>query len=64
MTTLAKIGFSQSYTYFTWKNTKYELAEFLHQQLEWSPTTGPTSSRTRPTSSTSTCSTAAAAPSS
>ena len=37
MTTLAKIGFSQSYTYFTWKNTKSELAEFLHQQLEWSP---------------------------
>jgi starch synthase (maltosyl-transferring) len=22
MTTLAKVGFSQSYTYFTWKNTK------------------------------------------
>ena len=36
MTTLAKIGFSQSYTYFTWKNTKAELQEFLHQQLEWS----------------------------
>ena len=36
MTTLAKIGFSQSYTYFTWKNTKWELIEFLHQQLEWS----------------------------
>jgi starch synthase (maltosyl-transferring) len=36
MTTLAKIGFSQSYTYFTWKNTKPELQEFLHQQLEWS----------------------------
>ena len=29
MTTLAKIGFSQSYTYFTWKNTKAELTEFL-----------------------------------
>ncbi len=37
MTTLAKIGFSQSYTYFTWKNTKAELAEFLHQLLDWSP---------------------------
>ena len=36
MTTLAKIGFSQSYTYFTWKNTKWELIEFLNQQLEWS----------------------------
>ena len=37
MTTLAKIGFSQSYTYFTWKNTKAELTEFLHQLLEWAP---------------------------
>jgi hypothetical protein len=26
---LAKIGFSQSYTYFTWRNTKQELAEYL-----------------------------------
>jgi starch synthase (maltosyl-transferring) len=26
---LAKLGFSQSYTYFTWKNTKQELTEFL-----------------------------------
>jgi starch synthase (maltosyl-transferring) len=37
MTTLAKIGFSQSYTYFTWKNTKGELAEFLQMLLEWAP---------------------------
>ncbi|HZR90797.1 MAG TPA: alpha-1,4-glucan--maltose-1-phosphate maltosyltransferase [Gaiellaceae bacterium] len=29
MTTLAKAGFSQSYTYFTWKNTKAELTEYL-----------------------------------
>ena len=29
MQTLAKAGFSQSYTYFTWKNTKAELAEFM-----------------------------------
>jgi starch synthase (maltosyl-transferring) len=36
MTTLAKIGFSQSYTYYTWKNTKAELHEFLHQLLSWS----------------------------
>jgi starch synthase (maltosyl-transferring) len=36
MTTLAKIGFSQSYTYFTWKNTKAELAEFLQLLLGWS----------------------------
>jgi starch synthase (maltosyl-transferring) len=26
---LAKIGFSQSYSYFTWRNTKQELAEYL-----------------------------------
>jgi starch synthase (maltosyl-transferring) len=35
MTTLAKIGFSQSYTYFTWKNTKHELQEFLELLLGW-----------------------------
>nr|WP_309859535.1 alpha-1,4-glucan--maltose-1-phosphate maltosyltransferase [Leifsonia sp. 1010] len=28
--TLAKAGFQQSYTYFTWRNTKEELEEFLH----------------------------------
>ena len=28
-TALAKAGFSQSYTYFTWKNTKPELVEFV-----------------------------------
>lgn len=26
---LAKLGFTQSYTYFTWKNTKAELVEYL-----------------------------------
>ena len=26
---LAKLGFSQSYTYFTWRNTKPELAEYF-----------------------------------
>ena len=26
---LAKLGFTQSYTYFTWRNTKQELAEYL-----------------------------------
>ena len=36
MTTLAKIGFGQSYTYFTWKNTRWELAEFVQQLLSWS----------------------------
>jgi starch synthase (maltosyl-transferring) len=36
MTTLAKVGFAQSYTYFTWKNTKAELAEYVSQLLDWS----------------------------
>ena len=26
---LAKLGFNQSYTYFTWKNTKWELVDYL-----------------------------------
>jgi starch synthase (maltosyl-transferring) len=29
MQRLAKLGFSQSYTYFTWRNTKQELTEYL-----------------------------------
>ncbi|MGE5273138.1 MAG: alpha-1,4-glucan--maltose-1-phosphate maltosyltransferase [Verrucomicrobiota bacterium] len=29
MAALAKAGFSQSYTYFTWKNTKAELTEYM-----------------------------------
>jgi starch synthase (maltosyl-transferring) len=36
MTTLAKAGFAQSYTYFTWKNTRWELLEFMGQLLQWS----------------------------
>jgi starch synthase (maltosyl-transferring) len=35
MTTLAKAGFAQSYTYFTWKNTRFELLEFMGQLLDW-----------------------------
>jgi len=35
MQTLGKIGFAQSYTYFTWKNTRWELLEFFGQLLEW-----------------------------
>jgi starch synthase (maltosyl-transferring) len=31
MATLAKAGFSQSYTYFTWKNSKRELTEYLQE---------------------------------
>jgi len=37
MTLLAKTGFSQSYTYFTWKNTKAELVELVEQLRGWSP---------------------------
>ena len=37
MTLLAKAGFSQSYTYFTWKNTKSELVELVEQLRDWSP---------------------------
>jgi starch synthase (maltosyl-transferring) len=29
MRALAKIGFNESYTYFTWKNSRYELQEYL-----------------------------------
>jgi starch synthase (maltosyl-transferring) len=36
MTLLAKAGFSQSYTYFTWKNTKFELVELIEQIRSWS----------------------------
>ncbi len=31
---LAKIGFCQSYTYFTWRNTKGELTEYLKELTE------------------------------
>ncbi|MBN2737069.1 MAG: alpha-1,4-glucan--maltose-1-phosphate maltosyltransferase [Spirochaetales bacterium] len=32
MKTLAKIGFTQSYTYFTWRNSKWELTDY-HKEL-------------------------------
>jgi starch synthase (maltosyl-transferring) len=35
MTMLAKLGFAQSYTYFTWKNSKAEIFEFVEQLLAW-----------------------------
>ena len=31
MARLAEVGFSQSYTYFTWRNTKAELTEYLEE---------------------------------
>jgi len=34
--TLAKVGFTQSYTYFTWRNTKQELEDYL-QELAHGP---------------------------
>jgi starch synthase (maltosyl-transferring) len=33
---LAKLGFSQSYTYFTWRNSRWELAEYM-RELTQSP---------------------------
>jgi starch synthase (maltosyl-transferring) len=37
MRVLAKAGFSQSYTYFTWRNTKQELTEYLSEvSASWS----------------------------
>jgi starch synthase (maltosyl-transferring) len=35
MRQLAKLGFSQSYTYFTWKNSRWELTEYV-SELEYS----------------------------
>jgi starch synthase (maltosyl-transferring) len=32
---LAKAGFSQSYTYFTWKNSRWELTEYMHELAYW-----------------------------
>jgi starch synthase (maltosyl-transferring) len=37
MKTLAKIGFGQSYTYFTWKNSKVELIELIEMLRGWAP---------------------------
>jgi starch synthase (maltosyl-transferring) len=42
MATLAKVGFHQSYTYFTWRNSKDELTEYLTEL------SGPAASYMRP----------------
>jgi starch synthase (maltosyl-transferring) len=42
MRTLAKIGFHQSYTYFTWRNTAAEIEEYLREL------TGPAAAYMRP----------------
>ncbi|WP_296719854.1 alpha-1,4-glucan--maltose-1-phosphate maltosyltransferase [Erythrobacter sp.] len=34
---LAKIGFSQSYTYFTWRNSKAELTEYIEELTQEAP---------------------------
>ena len=31
MRALGEVGFQQSYTYFTWRNEKYDLEEYLHE---------------------------------
>ena len=37
MRALAKVGFTQSYTYFTWRNTKHELTEYFGElSAPWS----------------------------
>lgn len=33
---LAKLGFTQSYTYFTWRNTKWELTQYLSELTQTS----------------------------
>jgi starch synthase (maltosyl-transferring) len=43
MRALAKAGFTQSYTYFTWRNSKAELADYL-----WELTHGPAKEYFRP----------------
>ena len=55
---LAKIGFSQSYTYFTWRNTKRELTEYFTELLDprrSAISSGRISSSTRRTSIRSSC---------
>jgi starch synthase (maltosyl-transferring) len=36
MRELAKLGYTQSYTYFTWKNSRWELSEYVNE-LAWGP---------------------------
>jgi starch synthase (maltosyl-transferring) len=43
MAKLAEVGFTQSYTYFTWRNTKHELAEYIDELSN-----GPTADYMRP----------------
>jgi starch synthase (maltosyl-transferring) len=34
---LAKLGFTQSYTYFTWRNTKWDLTQYLTELIQGPP---------------------------
>jgi starch synthase (maltosyl-transferring) len=34
MMALAKVGFTQSYTYFTWRNVKWELTEYMNELVQ------------------------------
>ena len=45
MRELAKLGFTQSYTYFTWKNSRWELIG-VRQRARAAPRSGSTSGRT------------------
>ncbi len=38
---LAKVGFSQSYTYFTWRHTKQEFTDYLSELVADTPLGGP-----------------------
>ena len=55
---LAKLGFTQSYTYFTWRTAKSELTDSASRSPSTPITRGPTCSSIRPTSCTRACSTA------
>ena len=50
MHALAKVGFNQSYTYFTWRNTQLELVEYIDRarDAETPTTSGRTSSSNTP----------------
>ena len=55
---LAKLGFTQSYTYFTWRTAKWELTEIRRADSRNSPTSGvPICSSTPPTSCMPCCNT-------
>ena len=58
---LAKLGFTQSYSYFTWRTAKWELTEFGQQIAQYADCTRPNLFVNTPTSCTRACSRAAPA---